>query len=438
MVTSPSPHARPSRWVATTGPAWQVAVSITFVIGLLRVNPTTQALPVNVWLGLQLLPLLAVSLLMLLSPTIRAADPRMRRVATAGLALVAFCALSTLWSSAPFRTLSQSFVLALGLGFLYLTGTRRWRDGPLRADLALLLALGAATLLVGVALRLTGAAVTVGVGRRLEGVAGNPNYLGMYLFVVVATALALVAGGLSQPRLLVVAVIVGLSGIGLLWSASRGSIMATGVAVLAALASSAVRSAIRAGWQPVAAGLVLGAVAGTAAWSLAPDVNPPSATTSTVSSGTSDSSSPESLLDRRSVGSGATTGRVDIWRNAASQAMNRPLGGYGYRTTEERSETGLTTHNLFLSFLVETGVVGLLIFVGLLVALLHAGWRRNPLRMTLLGAGIGILLQEQVEASLQAFSGPVALAQWLLLLAFAASGSAAWSHHVQDHAGAAT
>ncbi len=64
-------------------------------------------------------------------------------------------------------------------------------------------------------------------------------------------------------------------------------------------------------------------------------------------------------------GGGNLTGRVQIWQDAYRRFLEEPFLGVGSNAYKAVSESGLVAHNSFLSVLVETGIVGLLLFLGI-------------------------------------------------------------------------
>jgi len=71
--------------------------------------------------------------------------------------------------------------------------------------------------------------------------------------------------------------------------------------------------------------------------------------------------------------SGAT--RVALWEDAWQIIQANPLLGTGFNTYGylNRVESYKDTHNLYLEILVETGIVGLLVFLWLLMKAYHQG-----------------------------------------------------------------
>lgn len=69
----------------------------------------------------------------------------------------------------------------------------------------------------------------------------------------------------------------------------------------------------------------------------------------------------------------ATAGRTDIWSNALDYFSQNPITGKGFNTFIFL--TGWDTHNVYLKFLVEQGVIGTALFIWLYILALRSGWR---------------------------------------------------------------
>jgi len=82
---------------------------------------------------------------------------------------------------------------------------------------------------------------------------------------------------------------------------------------------------------------------------------------------------PKASLDRLGTayaeisGGGNLTGRTQIWHDAILRFLDNPILGVGSDAFATVSEHRLVAHNSILSVMVETGVVGVLLFVTLLV-----------------------------------------------------------------------
>jgi O-antigen ligase len=68
-----------------------------------------------------------------------------------------------------------------------------------------------------------------------------------------------------------------------------------------------------------------------------------------------------------------TAGRTEIWATAMDYFFENPLFGKGYNTYELL--TGWDTHNVYIKFLAEQGVVGLFLFLLLYFLAYRSGWK---------------------------------------------------------------
>jgi O-antigen ligase len=69
--------------------------------------------------------------------------------------------------------------------------------------------------------------------------------------------------------------------------------------------------------------------------------------------------------------------RLQLWNDALDVVQSKPLTGTGFNTYAYMGRVGSyrDTHNIYLKVLVETGVLGLLLFLALLWKLFALGWR---------------------------------------------------------------
>jgi len=86
--------------------------------------------------------------------------------------------------------------------------------------------------------------------------------------------------------------------------------------------------------------------------------------------------------------------RVDLWSDAVNLFQENPLLGTGFHTYAYMGRVGTyeDTHNIYLKILVETGVVGLLLFLWLLWRTFHAGFLlfRNAKEPFFSALGLGL------------------------------------------------
>ncbi|WP_343213541.1 O-antigen ligase family protein [Geobacter grbiciae] len=68
-----------------------------------------------------------------------------------------------------------------------------------------------------------------------------------------------------------------------------------------------------------------------------------------------------------------TAKRTEIWDAALGHFFQNPITGMGYNTYQYL--TGWDTHNVYIKFMAEQGVVGLLLFLWFYVLALRSGWK---------------------------------------------------------------
>lgn len=394
---------------------WAAAVTWWVLVALVRVNAVLPGLHPYALLVAQVVPLGAATVVLLVGSP-RAVAPERRGVLWASAALVALCGASAVWSSDLVRTAAQALVLAIAVAFLLTTLVVRW-PARLAQDLTSLWAVGVAVSLAGVIARLAGVDLAVGIAGRSQGVVGNPNYFGMLLTTTIwAAAWLLVRGGASRWMRVLLPASVGLAIGALVTTGSRGSMLAvaTGAVVLVVLA----RPRPRPGVRPVAGALVLATlVVGT--WMIAPA--PPEGVVAGEGGGDLGA-----LVDRGALETDVTSGRLGLWQETAERTTDHPVLGHGYRSSEIVLD-GLTTHDLPLTIALELGIVGLLLVGWLAWALAAAARAGGRADAVLVASAATLVVQELLESTLHAPSGPVALLQLVLLYALAAPSVAARS-----------
>lgn len=97
-----------------------------------------------------------------------------------------------------------------------------------------------------------------------------------------------------------------------------------------------------------------------------------------------------------SISEGDLTGRGEIWKQGFETFLEHPLVGVGSGAFREAIDLGKAPHNVFLSILVDTGVIGFLLFVTLLLIAYRQAWIQPKLESrlwlsTLLMLTIGII-----------------------------------------------
>jgi O-antigen ligase len=225
---------------------------------------------------------------------------------------------------------------------------------------------------IGAALSVAGVIAGVGapvadvnsdVALRLGGGVVDPNFLAAGIVPAMALAAGLIRWSRSPGSRLFLGGVLLFLAIGLLSTGSRGGLIAAGVAVVVTLAVSRGRRV-----QLGVAAAVMIVVGGL--WVA--------------------TSSPESWERIRSFDSG--NGREDLWQIAWSMSEDHPVNGVGLNNFREESDEYFRrpgrlgspelildnphlVHNIYLQALAETGIVGLTLFAGFLIACLGASWR---------------------------------------------------------------
>ncbi|SNS49405.1 O-antigen ligase [Geodermatophilus pulveris] len=238
---------------------------------------------------------------------------------------------------------------------------------------------------------------------RTVGTFANPNVMAAFVLLVAPLA-ALVAGGIRERTgRAVVATLVGVGYLGMATSASRGAVLG---AVLGAVVLLLVRApARRRGGRVVllAPVLALAALAGVSA--LGPAV-----------------------LASVEI-------RNQAWQPALSVAAEDPLLGVGLgragvvvNAAGDGALEYAHTHDLWLNWLVETGVLGLLavglLTAGSLVTAAAAARRGDPVASAALVALVGVFAMSVADHP--ANTSRVALALWVVLAVAAAREPARW------------
>jgi O-antigen ligase len=280
------------------------------------------------------------------------------------VALAAWSLCSAAWASSASVALSTGFRLAQGLLLLVITyvAVRQRRDAIL--VLGALVVGGLATTAIGFA---TGASVTYNqwgalVPKRFGGFTGDPNELGAQLIPAAVLCLIFAAAPGRRPIRVAAAGATLILLAGIAATASRGAAFGLVGALIAMpilVRGIRIRGAVAAAIGVGLAALLIVLV------------------------------NPVSIAQRLSSFSGGGTGRSDLWRVAARMAEDHPVQGVGagnfpvaaprYAQTVPVARHDLVytdphvVHNTYLQFFAETGAVGGVAFVLLvLIALSRA------------------------------------------------------------------
>jgi O-antigen ligase len=281
------------------------------------------------------------------------------------LAFLVWTLITLAWAPSPSaaeRPVKELLYAALGLVLIIGTVSERRH---VRWVMAAFVAGAALSVLWGVAkggLSSSGAANEVAnIDGRFQGGAGDPNYLAALLVPAL-----IFAGGLAIRRSFtqrgLLALATAILAVGLAATQSRGGLIAAGVCAVVALAIWRGRRGAILGLIGLA-GLVVAVffVANPVAWARIQSANQGS-------------------------------GRVDIWTVAWRVVQNHPIGGVGVAQFPVVSphytllpgalqyvnlivEKHIVVHNLYLQLWAETGIIGLLLFFGVVASSLASSWR---------------------------------------------------------------
>jgi O-antigen ligase len=85
---------------------------------------------------------------------------------------------------------------------------------------------------------------------------------------------------------------------------------------------------------------------------------------------------PEALVRRVTEGteSAGFRARVELWQQGLDAVQKVPFTGIGAAASSDDNAFGIVLHNSFISVLVETGVIGFVLFMGILAAVIRAAW----------------------------------------------------------------
>ncbi len=138
--------------------------------------------------------------------------------------------------------------------------------------------------------------------------------------------------------------------------------------------------------------------------------------------------SPVARLASISFTEGTVSSRLFLWKNLFAEGLKKPITGYGaeqvsglfdkiYDPTLIVEQWFDRSHNAFLDYFLQYGVIGLLLYVGLIVRLVWNGWRLLKKGKTMGGA---LALGALVYAVQNFFVFDTAMTLWLFfaLLAF--------------------
>jgi hypothetical protein len=284
---------------------------------------------------------------------------RHRRLLEILVLLLVWLGLSALWATSTANVLGDIWHwAAVALLWLVLATTLDSRDA-VRLAAAAFVAGAIVSVMIGVA---SGSLNDPETELRLEGGAGDPNFLAASLVPAIVLAAALI-GGVKGPlaRGALVAAIPVLAA-GLVMSQSRGGALAAVGTVLLALLAFRGRRWHVAAFALLAVGVSVAAFAATpAAW------------------------------ERISTFDSGGSGRSSLWTVGWRVASDHPLAGVGLDNfivvagdyvrepgaltrVQRIAENPQEVHNLYLHVLAESGIVGLALYLAFIAGCLRAAW----------------------------------------------------------------
>jgi O-antigen ligase len=237
---------------------------------------------------------------------------------------------------------------------------------------------------------------------RVGGTIGSPNFAAAYFSVSLAAAASILFANLGRALKWLAIAVLGLGGVALIFTFSRGGWIAAALAVsvICLLGYRRLGVSLK---TPIALILILGMVC-------LPFQNVISARLLEDDKGSAQSRIPLMKLALRIVEDNPVLG---VGANNFTVVMDR------YLTSDFREGWLFAVHNKYLLVLAETGIVGLLAFLGFLLDALRKGWQcwvqRDPLLSPLaLGFAAGIAAH-MVHMTVDVFRGrPTQQLLWLV------------------------
>jgi O-antigen ligase len=310
--------------------------------------------------------------------------PAVRVFAVVAAALVIWALSSALWAADPHSAAASAARLAQGPLLVIVIVAFVQTEFALVTLCYVYVAGAALSALAG----LTGLIQNAQDGGRLSGGVGDPNFTAAVLVSAVALSLFMaLAPGRSRLYRIVMLGLSVLSLVAVFLTQSRGGVVALGVVFVVAIVFGG-----RARAQIVGVSLVVGSIGLIYLALLAP---------------------PHALSRLSDLRAGGGTGRTDLWSIALQVFERHPVKGVGlenfqvvspiYAVTTDtdlpRADVvvtqGAPTHNTYLQILAELGVVGELLFLGVLGLVLEATRRgvqllaqRGKQTLELVGRGL--------------------------------------------------
>lgn len=118
---------------------------------------------------------------------------------------------------------------------------------------------------------------------------------------------------------------------------------------------------------------------------------------------------------REKTGANFFSGRQEIWMNVIEALKLKPFLGYGIGfSVSNIYDTHLSAHNLFLFCRLETGVLGLMAFLYVLINYMKQIYRNVRFRIEGLAFVVGVLVQQTFTLGLLSGKGSFAVLCWFI------------------------
>jgi O-antigen ligase len=350
---------------------------------------------------------------------------RTRLVTVSHFLALGFCtyaAVTALWSSTPVLTAGRAAVFALLLLLAFESARLRWNDGGLlRSDGLLLFWLVVLLTAAGGLLAIAHVPGMLSWQGRFVGLTANATVAGWLAAMVLPLGYELALS--SQGRRRAGAILGCLTLVaGIVASGTRGATISLVVGLVAFHLLRSRRHRVLVVVLGALVVVVLSLASGLAGGLFVTGGGTePSTVSDREGSVTGGGTEPSTVFDRGD--SDVSSGRFEIWQIALQEWSDQPIAGTGFGDSSGiQAETGIPTmsaHNAYLTTLVETGLIGLVLLLALLASV-FVWWRTRP-ALSLLAASVVVVLNGAFESSLVNLGSPVTLMSWLVLAGLAAS-----------------
>lgn len=329
------------------------------------------------------------------------------------LLLIAVAVTSVAWSVHHALTLQRSAALILLVAAALASASHWSSENVARGDCRILVMVAVALLFGGLLARVGGYTWVFDVSGgvvRYRGLLENPNTVGLLAATTAPLALGIFLSGRPPLRRWWVLAL-GIILVSVVLSGSRGGL----VAVSAGLAACSVRLTRSTRWK-IAAGTTAVLVASATAFMIFPALRP-----------TGVQNLVQRFEDEGQTSLGGS-GRLEAWSLALETWTERPVGGWGFGTTEavfgpralefEQVFVGDNPHNAYLHALMEIGLIGPFLLITIVVGSCAQAWRLGnewgPMGAGLFGALVGGAVSQVLESGLTSAGSIIAFHFWLI------------------------